>query len=134
MNRMPQCFYHHEHTHTHTHTHDGVEHTHEHTHHHHHEGEELPHSHEGEHGAHDHAHECAHDCGACAGGCDPMTETLALMQYMVNHNAAHARELAGLAEKLKELGNQSAAEQVLTAVSEFEKGNLRLSTVLASLK
>ncbi len=37
-------------------------------------------------------------------------------------------------QKLTELGNREAGEQVLTAVSEFEKGNLRLSTVLASLK
>ena len=63
-----------------------------------------------------------------------MQETLALMQYMVNHNAAHARELAELAGKLEQLGNEAAARQVLTAVSEFEKGNLRLATVLASLK
>ena len=74
-----------------------------------------------------------HDCHEC-GGCDPMTETLALMQYMINHNAAHARELEGLAKKLGELGNEAAAQQVLAAVSEFEKGNVRLSAVLASLK
>ena len=114
----------HSHTHTHAHTHDGVEHTHEHTH---------THTHEGDHGAHDHSHDCAHECSSCA-GCDPMQETLALMQYMVNHNAAHARELAELAKKLGELGNHAASEQVLAAVSEFEKGNLRLSAVLASLK
>lgn len=83
---------------------------------------------------HEHTHDgCAHECGSC-GGCDPMQETLALMQYMVNHNAAHARELAELAKKLGELGNHAASEQVLAAVSEFEKGNLRLSAVLASLK
>ena len=63
-----------------------------------------------------------------------MQETIALLQYMVNHNAAHANELAQLGQKLTELGNREAGEQVLTAVSEFEKGNLRLSTVLASLK
>ncbi len=133
MKAMPQCFYHHDHTHTHAHSHDGVEHTHEHTHHHHHDGEELPHDHNGEHGAHDHAHGCAHDCADCA-GCDPMTEALALMQYMVNHNTAHANELAALANRLETLGNAAAAAQVMTAVSEFEKANLRLSTVLASLK
>ena len=65
---------------------------------------------------------------------DENTETLALMQYMINHNAAHARELEGLAKKLGELGNEAAAQQVLAAVSEFEKGNVRLSAVLASLK
>ena len=135
---MPRVCYHqddgtHAHTHTHLHTHDGVEHTHEHNHTHTHEGGDHTHTHEGDHGAHDHSHDCAHECSSCA-GCDPMQETLALMQYMVNHNAAHARELAELAKKLGELGNRAASEQVLAAVSEFEKGNLRLSAVLASLK
>ena len=94
----------------------------------HHEDGAHPHEH-----GHEHAHDCAHDCQTC-GGCDPMQETVALMQYMVNHNAAHARELEALAKKLGELGNAAASEQVLAAVSEFEKGNVRLAAVLASLK
>ena len=53
---------------------------------------------------------------------------------MVKHNTAHANELAQLSKKLEELGNGAAAQQVMAAVSEFEKGNLRLATVLASLK
>ena len=63
-----------------------------------------------------------------------MEELMALMQYMVGHNAAHARELADLASQLEKIGNRVAYEQVMAAVSDFEKGNLRLSTVLASLK
>ncbi len=94
----------------------------------HHEHSHGEHSHEH---SHDHCHE--HGCGGCT-ACDPMQETLALMDYMVKHNTAHANELAQLAKKLEELGNQAAAAQVLTAVSEFEKGNLRLATVLASLR
>ena len=136
MEKMNLRRYHHEgdhtHTHSHAHVHDGVEHTHEHSHVHSHDGGEHTHSHEGEHGDHNHTH-CDHACNSCS-GCDPMQETVALMNYMVNHNAAHARELADLAKKLDELGNHTAAQQVLAAVSEFEKGNLRLSVVLASLK
>lgn len=124
----------HTHVHIHAHTHDGVEHTHEHVHAHVHDGGDHAHTHaDGELAGHQHSHDCAKECGSC-GGCDPMQETLALMQYMVKHNAAHAGELAGLAQKLEQLGNHAAAEQVLAAVSEFEKGNLRLSTVLAALK
>ena len=62
-----------------------------------------------------------------------MEELMALMQYMANHNAAHARELAQLAEQLKAAGNNAAFEQVMAAVSDFEKGNMRLSVVLNSL-
>ena len=79
---------------------------------------------------HHHDHHCG--CG-CHHQPDPMDEVVALMKYMVGHNAAHARELADLAQKLEEIGNHEAFEQVMAAVSDFEKGNLRLSAVLASL-
>ena len=59
-----------------------------------------------------------------------MEELMALMQYMAGHNAAHAKELADLAAQLEKAGNHAAYEQV----SDFEKGNMRLSMVLASLK
>lgn len=126
-------------THTHEHTHaDGITHTHEHTH----DQEHAhPHTHEEMHALgiphdHDHDHDCTHNCGSCASQCEhtPMEELTALMQYMVGHNAAHARELAELASQLEKNGNHVAYEQVMAAVSDFEKGNLRLSAVLASLK
>ncbi len=63
-----------------------------------------------------------------------MEELAALMKYMVSHNAAHAKELADLAGKLNEMGNRTAYEQVMAAVSDFEKGNMRLSVILASLE
>ena len=56
------------------------------------------------------------------------------MKYMVGHNSAHAKELADLAQKLAATGNTVAADQVMAAVSDFEKGNMRLSMVLASLE
>lgn len=115
------------HTHQHTHA-DGTTHTHEHTH------EELhalgiPHD-------HDHDHGCPQSCDSCTAPCQhtPMEELTALMQYMAGHNAAHTRELADLAVQLEQAGNHAAYEQVMAAVSDFEKGNLRLSAVLSSLK
>lgn len=127
----------HSHTHSHEHTHDGVAHTHEHTHEHGHE-HDHPHSHQQLHGqeaAHDHSHDCSGQCSGCGSACShtPMEELTALMKYMANHNAAHARELAQLAAQLDQAGNHMAYEQVMAAVSDFEKGNLRLSMVLASL-
>ena len=127
----------HNHTHSHEHTHDGVAHTHEHSHEHTHE-HSHPHHHDHLHGeghAHDHSHECSGACNTCASGCShtPMEELTALMKYMANHNAAHARELAALAVQLDKAGNHMAYEQVMAAVSDFEKGNMRLSAVLASM-
>ena len=108
----------HDHPHTHEHTHDGVTHTHEHVH------------------DHEHDHDCQGSCGSCPSQCEhtPMEELTALMKYMVGHNAAHAKELADLAGQLDKAGNHTAYEQVMTAVSDFEKGNMRLSVVLTSLE
>lgn len=104
----------------------------------------IDHDHVGGH-THEHTHEhtrehthdeaCGHDCHTCASQCEhtPMEELTALMKYMVGHNAAHAKELADLAVQLDKAGNHTAYEQVMAAVSDFEKGNLRLSAVLSSL-
>lgn len=130
----------HEHTHEHEHTHthaDGTTHTHAHEHAHEH-SHEHPHDHDHLHAegtAHEHSHDCSHDCHSCASTCEhtPMEELTALMKYMVGHNAAHAKELADLAIQLDKAGSHTAYEQVMAAVSDFEKGNMRLSVVLASL-
>ena len=114
----------HVHTHAHEHTHaDGTTHTHEHGH---------THSHAHGQGCPSAAAGCASDCANC--DVDPKAELVALMRYMVNHNAAHANELAQLAGRLKEMGDPTGYEQVMQAVSDFEKGNMRLSTVLAAMK
>ena len=103
--------YHHDHTHGHSH-----DHSHDHDHHH-------------------HDHGCEGSCGSCGTPCQhtPMEELMALMKYMVGHNAAHAKELADLAAQLEKIGAHPAYEQVMAAVSDFEKGNMRLSVVLSSL-
>ena len=128
----------HSHEHTHSHTHDGVAHTHAHSHTHTHD-HAHPHSHEHLHTEgddHTHSHDCSGNCGGCASACEhtPMEELMALMKYMVGHNAAHAKELADLAIQLEKAGAHTAYEQVMAAVSDFEKGNMRLNVVLASLQ
>ena len=101
---------------------------HHHEHHHHHD-----HDHHDHHHHHDHG--CSGSCQGCASQCEhtPMEELMALMKYMVGHNASHAKELADLAGQLEKLGNRMAYEQVMAAVSDFEKGNMRLSMILASM-
>ena len=101
--------------------------------HHHHDHDHHHHDHDHHHHDHDHCHS---DCGSCASKCEhtPMEELVALMKYMVGHNASHAKELADLAVQLEKAGSHTAYEQVMAAVSDFEKGNMRLSVVLASLQ
>ena len=127
----------HEHAHTHEHTHEGHAHSHEHCHSHDHD-HAHPHDHDHLHGHdhhHDHDHDCGCTCGSCASKCEhtPMEELVALMKYMVGHNAAHAQELAELAEQLDKAGSHAAFEQVMAAVCDFEKGNMRLTAVLSAL-
>ena len=128
----------HEHTHSHEHTHDGVAHTHEHSHAHEH-SHEHPHDHDHLHAhghEHTHPHDCSGGCAGCASKCEhtPMEELVALMKYMASHNASHTRELAELAAQLQKAGDNAAYEQVMAAVSDYEKGNMRLSVVLTSLE
>ena len=93
------------------------------------------HDHDHHHHDHDHSHTCGGSCQGCQSQCEhtPMEELMALMKYMVGHNAAHAKELADLAVQLEKAGNHMAYEQVMAAVSDFEKGNMRLSLILSSL-
>ena len=97
----------------------------------------LDHEHEHDH-AHDHAHPHTHDhgCGehshcdaaSCAGcqSADPRAELIALMKYMVGHNASHANELAQLAKRLQTLGENVAYEQVMQAAFHGACRNERL--------
>ncbi len=96
----------------------------------------LPgHSHDHDHHHEHHDHVCSGSCQGCASQCEhtPLEELMALMKYMVGHNASHAKELADLAAQLEKMGNHVAYEQVMAAVSDFEKGNMRLSVVLSSM-
>lgn len=105
----------------------GIEHTHQ--------GENDPHHiHAVE---HDHSacagHEgCSHNCGSC-GSLDPKAEAAALMQYMIKHNTSHIAELEKLGKRFYELGEKLAGDQIMQAVTDYEKGNLRLSTVMAAI-
>ena len=68
---------------------------------------------------HEHTH--SHDHGAT-----PQEELTALLHYMVHHNEAHAKELAGLARQLAKAGKQPVSDTVLQAVADFEQGNRKL--------
>lgn len=78
---------------------------------------------------------CDHNCSGCgsAANLDPKAEVIALIQYMVKHNTAHAAELAKMGKRFYELNEKMAGDQVMQAVADYEKGNMRLSTILAAL-
>lgn len=82
------------------------------------------HSHaHGEHG-HDHHHDHSNEA---------MDETVALLKFMVDHNVAHAEELAQLAQKLDDAGNHSAYRRIMDAVVSYDVGNATLQAVVDDL-
>lgn len=81
--------------------------------------------------AHSHPHTHSHDH---VHGDTPLAETLALMKYMVDHNAAHAEELVSLAMELDAGGRHSAYSRIMDAVANYDVGNTTLAAVLEDLK
>ena len=91
-----------------------------------------PHIHS--HGGHTHAHAHGHDHTHSHGMSDtPMEELLALMKFMVNHNDAHAQELAELAGQLKDAGRERAYRKIMNAVADFDMVNAQLDSVVREL-
>ena len=88
-------------------------------------------SHSHSHGSHSHSH--SQDLAHSAQEAAPMEELLALMKYMVNHNDAHAQEMAVLASQLRELGKAHAYDAIMDAVSDFDMVNAKFSAVLREL-
>ena len=86
--------------------------------------------HHDHHHDHDHEHHHHHDHASDA---TPMEELVAMLRYMVGHNAAHTRELAELAGQLDTVAHEQY-HQVMQAVEEYEQANARLQTVLEKLQ
>ncbi|MCQ2558060.1 MAG: class I SAM-dependent methyltransferase [Oscillospiraceae bacterium] len=83
----------------------------------------VPHAH------HDHAH--AHSHEPLSG--TAMSKLLVLMKYMVDHNEAHAQELASLADQLSAAGETAACAQVMDALVGFDVANAKLDAVRSRL-
>lgn len=98
----------------HEHPHSHGEHVHEHTH-----TDEN-----GQTYVHSHAHQGDHHHGH--GG----AQILAVLQYMLDHNIHHAKELGDMASEL----DGEARHQLLHAVESFDQANGYLSAALEELK
>ena len=82
---------------------------------------------------HSHAHGENHHDHTPDPGATPLEELLAMMNYLVRHNDAHAQEVADLAQELLKAGKPEAYDQVMDAVSDFDMVNAKLANILADL-
>lgn len=85
------------------------------------------------HGGITHSHAHGHTDHDHSGEGTPLEELLALMKFLVSHNDAHAQEVAELANELMKAGKQSAFDEIMDIVSDFDMVNARLAAVLEQL-
>ena len=91
----------------------------------------ITHSHGGLTHSHTHGDE-EHDHNPGKGS-TPIEELLVLMKYLVSHNDAHAQEVADLAGELLTAGKNTAYDQIMDAVSDFDVVNAKLAAILEEL-
>lgn len=99
-----------------------------------HEGHHHNHEccHEHTHGEHTHSHEHTHEHShaPAADASEPVKRAVTMLNYMYSHNSDHTEELAGMAEKLRGLGEAAAADEIDGAVAAFREGNAKLHEAL----
>ena len=91
----------------------------------------MVHSHGGLTHSHSHGDE-VHD-HMPAENATPLEELLVMMKYLVSHNDAHAQEVAELASQLMVAGKNSAYDEVMDAVADFDMVNAKLAAILNKL-
>ena len=63
----------------------------------------------------------------------PLEELLVLMKYLVSHNDAHAQEVADLARELMNAGKNTAYDEIMDTVADFDMVNAKLAAILNQL-
>lgn len=93
-----------------------------------HHGEEHEHCHEqGQ--CHEHTHDHCQGCGGCHREETPAEKTIALLNYMVDHNRHHVMELEELSEEV----DGAAAEKIAQAIETFCAANEQLADALRTM-
>lgn len=63
-----------------------------------------------------------------------LDELIALINYLVNHNKAHNDELRELALKLDAAKNKEAYDEILEAISIYDRANGKLEDALKKVR
>ena len=63
----------------------------------------------------------------------PLEELLVMLKYLVSHNDAHAQEVADLARNLMSAGKNTAYDEIMDTVADFDMVNAKLAAVLERL-
>ena len=91
----------------------------------------VPHSHGGLTHCHTHGEEI-HD-HTPKENATPLEELLVLMKYLVSHNDAHAQEVADLARELMSAGKNTAYDEIMDTVADFDMVNAKPAAILDQL-
>ena len=83
---------------------------------------------------HDHDHPHTHDHPHGQAQAMSPEETLALLNYMLDHNRHHADELHDVCHSLEANGRAAAAEKLAEALHHFDHSNLLLAEAVALAK
>lgn len=76
---------------------------------------------------HDHTHTHTHESDTKS------TPTKLILKYMLDHNIQHVKDAEEFATKLRESGNETAASLINDAISDYTKGNEKMSQALDAL-
>ena len=61
-------------------------------------------------------------------------ELIALLEFNVAHNASHVSELSEIADRLKQVGRNEAADTLTQAIGRFSEGGELIKQALEGLK
>ena len=90
------------------------------------------HCHTHTHGDHTHTHEHSH--ADMENASEPVKKAVIMLDYMYSHNTDHTEELAGMAAKMRELGQVEAAELMEQAVAAYNEGNAKIHDALHKIE
>lgn len=82
-------------------------------------------------GGHHHGHGRGHACHRATGV--PRDDLEALMRFMIHHVSHHTAIMASLADAVASEGDALTREQVMGAIDDYGRANMRLSAALASM-
>lgn len=79
---------------------------------------------------HPHEHTHVHDHDLADGSAEEEIKIIRLLEYIYTHNISHTEELNTYVDKLKAMGQETAAQKLMEAVKFYQEGNENIHLAL----